>query len=524
MSSVLPESPLRTSDPRITRIAWTLIAAFFVFMVWFGIKYHPIEEVNSGEWDDYVGQADVIRQGHLPADPYRPLLYPITAAGLGACLGDTFAGARLASSLFAAVFVLSAFLIGRRMYSPAVGLFAAGAMMLNHNVIRFGVHATTDMMFAGLAGMTVYATLRNADDPEGTSVVPVSLGLALAYFTRYTAIALLPCVLVAILCSDRAAPPRRVVRRLLAFVLWTFVFLTPHFVLTYMVFGNPFHNENWRNLAFKLYGNWDWTYLSHNPFHGTFSVIAHDPARFVTATIREVMKFGYRTLIHLGGYSVAGWLFTACTLAGLYSALRAINRQRLVLLTFLAGYVLTICAFFYTSPRFMLPVLPACYVLGGAWMMSTAFPGSFTIKKWRVGHAAPVLAAFLLIDASATAREMPVFVASHPTEELRAVQQLEHQYGTNITVLGTAPYFQRHLSCTYLVLKSPAPGDMDFYARLSELAKNADFVVIGRLTARGFPAGLVDGTAPPPFLDAVEIDDHVSIYRMHKTEDSRRVP
>ena len=87
------------------RAIWILLGVFFAFMLAFGAKYHPIEDVNSAEWDGYVSKADAIRQGTLPHDAFHPLLYPILVAGAGELLDDTFVGARLISSLFAVLFV-----------------------------------------------------------------------------------------------------------------------------------------------------------------------------------------------------------------------------------------------------------------------------------------------------------------------------------------------------------------------------------------------------------------------------------
>jgi len=519
MPSAFPENSSRVSDIAVTRTAWALIAAFFAFMVWFGATYHPIEEVNSGEWDNYVAQVDEIRHGQLPDDPYRPRLYPLTAAAFAQLFGDSFVGARFTSSLFAVIFVLSAFLVGRRVYSSRAGLFAAAAMMLNHNVLRYGVHTTTDMMFAGLAGMTVFFAVRAVRDTRTTSMIPLALGFALAYFTRYTAVALLPCVVVAVFGPGGERSWSRTALRALVFALGATVFLLPHFILTYQTYGSPLYNENWRNLAFKLYGNWDWQYLNQNPFDGMWSVIAHEPLRFISATARETVKFGYVTMMALGGYAVAGGLFTASALAGVYHAATAADRQRVVLLAFLAGYVLTICAFFYTTPRFMLPVIPVCYVLAAAWLLNAAFPGTLTIRGRAWPRSVPVVAVFLLIGLAATLREMPFFIASHPIEELHALERLEQKYGHEITVLGTGPCFERHLAFRYRVLKilEQTGNDEDFYAQMSLPAKDADFVVIGRLTARGCPPGLVNATSAPPFLDLIEANPSVAVYRVRKT-------
>jgi hypothetical protein len=497
---------------------WIFVAAYFVCMVAFGAVFHPIEEVDSAEWDNYVAKVDRIRDGHIPHDSYRPLLYSIVSAGVASVVGDSFAGARITSSFFAALFVLAAFLIGRACFSSRVGWFAALATALNHHVIRHGVHATTDMMFAGLAALSVAGAMRAAMAPGLRAMVAPAVFCALAYFTRYTAVALLPVLAVPILVHP-ARSRRSVLQRAATAAGIVLLVLLPHFVLTWKAFGTPFFNENWKNLAFKLHANWEWTRFHATPYHGVVAVIASAPLRFLELWGRELVKFVLRTLLDIGGYALAGVLFAVTSLAGVYRSRRAANVAVRINLLFVAAYVLLVTAFFYTSPRFMLPILPMCYVFAGHFLL-TALPGrAWDGRRVRIARGAFLAGLFLLVLTAAGVRELPAFVAAHPIAERDALVALEGEFGAGIRVLGTSPYMGRHVHFDYRPLgaagaRALAPSAKE--AECAALLDGVDFVVVGRLTGRGFAPELLAGQSPHEALEVFVRNDDVVVYRVHR--------
>ena len=97
-----------------------LAAAIALAILVFGVVFHPVEAIETAEADQYVRVAEQFTQGRIPKDPYRPLLYPLTAAGLSYITGDTFSAARLVSSLAAAAFLVFTALLARRLLSRSL--------------------------------------------------------------------------------------------------------------------------------------------------------------------------------------------------------------------------------------------------------------------------------------------------------------------------------------------------------------------------------------------------------------------
>lgn len=105
--------------------------------------------------------------------------------------GDAEAWVRLSATLFQAGATLTVFLIGRRLYSPAVGFAAAALYALMPGIQLSALVAATDaplLFFLGLS-ILAYVTLQDAAR-RGKSWLAAGLGaaLGLAFLSKYAAI------------------------------------------------------------------------------------------------------------------------------------------------------------------------------------------------------------------------------------------------------------------------------------------------------------------------------------------------
>ena len=473
--------------------AGLLIAGFVLFLLFFGARFHTIEIPDSAENDGYVVQADEIRAGSIPRDPYHPLLYQVLSAGAGALLDDSFAGARTVSSLMAGLFLLMTYLVGRAYFGAVVALFSVVALALNYNVITMGMDATTDMCFSALATAVLFFSLRAIEKPGPASAVLPAFTFSLAYFTRYSAVFLVPAVVVALLAPSAKAGVWGKGVRLAVFAAAAALFLAPHFVLTDKVFGSPWYSENWKNLAFKLHGGGDWSYFRRMPYDGLVSVVAGAPLKLV-----------------------------ASALCGAFAACFAIDRKRLVMLSFLFFYVLLGCIAFLSGSRFMIPILPLCCLFGGKFLLAGPFAGSFRIGAWRIHRAAPVVAVFFAALLLSTVTHVRLYVRAQPLSELAAARVIEREYGPDVTVLGTFPFMQRYVKYRYFKMDDAVGGDARdgraYLRRVRSIVeeKDADFVIIGEASLKGRPAELLNTGEAAPFLRLLMRGDGVVVYRVVK--------
>ncbi len=493
-----------------------LLIIYCIFLIIFGIRYHVMELPGTAEFDGYTLKADEIRSGSLPHDLYRPLLYPVLTAAVGEAVNDTFAGGRLVSSMFACLFVLFAWRIGRLVFGEPAASITALLLILNFHVMTFGLSVSTDMTFTALVSGVLLISLMIVKRPGAGLTVLAGFLFAAAFFSRYSAVFILPVPVVAILISDGDRSRRDKLLLSAVFIAASILFLVPHFVLNTKVFGSPLYNENWKNVAFKLYGDKDWSYFSRIQFGSLSDVIREDPARWLRSSLKEFARFFSSTLYFMGGKGAAGFLFLAMGTLGIAAMILRIDRKRFIVLLFIillaAGGSMT----FFSGVRFMLPVMGLYYMAIAGFLK-------------RSGHVAVLSASLVAVLAILTiyssVRHIDMYIDAHPVEELEASRLLESEYGTGIVVLGTFPYMQRYLTCGYSELKDSDGKEMSdistYFDSMDKqiVERGAQFVIVGRASLSRRPAGLLMGTDFPDFLSLVSIDEYVTVYRVtDKTE------
>lgn len=498
--------------------------ALFAALALFGARYHWVEEAGTAERDGYVAQAEEILAGRLPRDPYRPLLYPLATAALARAGGlDPFTAARLLANLAAAALALLAFAFGRRLLGvkafapgsnqwpgvpsvarparwtsgpPGAGLWAFALTAVNPNLWRIGQHVTTDMPFAALAGAALLAGLAYLERPAARTAALAGLAWGLAAFTRSNAVFLLPALAAAWLLAPRAG------RRLAHLAAGAAAALPPlaaHWALRAAAFGDPFHDENWKNLAWKLYGYPDWSYLERVPFAGLLDVVRADPGAVVRGGLAELARFAVEGLPQLFGT----WAHVALLVVGAALAVRFRRRAAGWLLGSAALFLAATAFSFFTWGRLLLVLLPignavACAVW--LWRAETERRGF----RYLIPAAAAVLVALLAVKTFAY--RLPAFVANHPYIEVATLRRLDAVLPPGQPVAGTSPFLGRYLRRPYVALPDAFGRETAepvlYLARLRRLlaASGARHVVAGELDLRDRPRALLGPAPPAPWL------------------------
>jgi len=485
------------------KAAYATSLLFVLFLFLFGWKLHPIELFKTAECDFYVQKAEKIRAGEIPMERYHPFLYIILSASFGEILNDTFLGAKLISSIFAGIFVLFTYFLGKICFDEKIGFFALIAMVLTPRVIINGVLATSDMTFSAFAIIVLFFSVKVSIDPKPKNIIFLAFFFALAYFTRYAAVSLL-VVIVFVCLSSRSGKESAV--NLGIFSVCAVIFLLPHFFINIHLFGNPLYNCNWKNLAFKLYGKGERSYFLRTPFDGLISVISYSPSNFLVSMVREFKKFFFVEMEKLIVFrpSVFGKVLVVSSLAGICNVKLFLRGKKIVLVLFFFVYIIMVSAFFFTRiSRIMLPVIPLSYIFAGSFIAFLSnylslrvaeLKRHFSIRSsWMsmiTMNLRIIFSAFFILTLFwASVKTAPsFFIGNHPVEELKAALRLQNKYGTNITILGVYPFFQRHLKCKYLYISSrllrygDRMGKERFFKRLKRFIsrKKVDFLIIGK--------------------------------------------
>jgi 4-amino-4-deoxy-L-arabinose transferase-like glycosyltransferase len=525
------------------------VAALLLFAVLavFGARVHWVEEAGSAERDGYVAQAETLLGGELPRDPFRPALYPLATAAVAAAGVPAFTAARLLSNLAAAALAWLAWWTGRRLAGPPAGWLAFALTAVNPNLWTLGQHVTTDMPFAVLAAAALAAGLLYLETPGWRPALLAGAALGLATFTRANGLFLVPPLLAAWWLAPRgtvAAAGRRVAHLAAAAGIALLV-LVPHFALRAAAFGDPFHDENWKNLAFKLYGFPDWSYLERVPFAGPGELLAADPGRVVAGFAAELWRFlaggGAAQLFGTGLHVLVLTIGAAAAVA----AGGAVRRRALWLLFAGAVLLAAVAATFFTWGRLLLVLLPLGNALAaaawgrevrgalaarggrvaaalrqgaaGAARLAAAFGGGRVRREggggvfggpraWAVAAAAFLV---LLLAAKTFLFRLPAFAERHPYATVEVLRGLAAASPPGTVLAGTSPFLGRYLDRPYLYVPDafgPEVADPDrYYAELRRVltAGGADYLVAGRVDLRDRPASLLGEAPPVPWLVTV---------------------
>jgi len=493
------------------------LAALLLFaaLAIFGARVHWVEEAGTAERDGYVAQAEQILRGELPQDAFRPLLYPLLVAGVAKLGVPPFAAARLLSNLSAAVLAWLAWAFGRRLGGTAAGFWAFALAAVNPNLWIIGQHASTDMLFAALAAAALYAGFVYLESPSLRAAVASGAFLGLAAFTRSNAMFLLPPLLAACLMGGGSPSPGwrggdgrggQGVRSLAALLATALLALIPHWALRQAVFGSPFHDENWKNLAWKLHGYPDWSYLDRVPYTSALEVIREDPLAVARGGVSELVRFFFE-----GGVSqlFGTWVHVLLLAVGIVVGLRR-RPVATVWLLFAGSLFLTAIAFaFFTWGRLLLLLLPiGCGLSFVPWRTPS-----------RVLHAA-ALALVALLAVKTFAFRLPAFIERHPYREIAVLERLDASLPPGAALAGTSPFLGRYLGRTYVDLPDafgPEIADpSQWYRKIVPLLRRARvaYIVAGPVDLRDRPPSLLGDRPAVLWLAPAGKEGGVTVWRV----------
>lgn len=513
-------SPSSNLLRRADRLALWLCIAATAALVLLAVGIHPFEIPNF-ENDRYHLAAEQLLAGQWPRDPYRPMLYVALVAGFGSLLGDCFLAGKVVSAVASGLTILVVYRLGRRIYGRSTGLVAALLLAVSPAFLQYGIVVGTDSLFVLLLVTCLLATVRAAQEPGTNWAVAAGLSFAAAWSTRYTAIAILPVVLLGVAMG--AAPGRRW-RRAAGCGLVILLGLAPHMVVTSLQFGTLLHDENWRNLALRHFAPaLDFQYLHNNPFDGLWSVLQHDPAtilRHAREELEGASNYGVQSML-TGGRLPLLTGSIAMALIG-FAALLSWQRHPRAVAVLVIGtvsYLLLVCLTFFTWERMLLPMLPMLLVLL-AWSLLRLLPGatvqtvSSRLPQWlRILGPALVMVSF----GVASCGRLAAFARSHPAPMIDFARSLVAGHEAPPALLSNYPFLGRHVACRHQCIGEGMPPAAAFGAIAGAVATGSfDYLILYKANASDASWSTSTTNAPPAGLEAVRVDANLCAYRIVK--------
>ncbi len=241
---------------------------------------------------------------------FYPFGYPLALRTVAHLIGDYARAGQLLSWVAGTAGLVVLYRLMSRL-SAAAGLLALVICATNPTYIRFSTTGGTDVPAAALMLAATWLLVRESrPSVRGMAVAGAVLGLA--YMTRYTALTILPAMLLWPWLES--GPSWRRQRLGLCAALGGGFLLTaaPQLVMSWLVRGNPLFNQQVQNIHFGMYGNQNWglNIAASGRVTSLGALVADDPMRFVHHWYGTFQSLFRLELLQfpVGLVAVAGWL------------------------------------------------------------------------------------------------------------------------------------------------------------------------------------------------------------------------
>lgn len=174
---------------------------------------------------------------------YREPLFPFVTKISLRLLHDQDVAVSFASALFSVLAVFATYLLGSYAFSRGVGLGAALAMAIEHDVISWGVSGWRDDAFMCSVGMCAYAMVRHVRVPSRGSAILLGVCAGIACLIRVTALSFLLPGFVCLLVMTRHPWKERLMGIGLVILVMTIV-AGPFLFNCWRAYGDPLYAIN----------------------------------------------------------------------------------------------------------------------------------------------------------------------------------------------------------------------------------------------------------------------------------------
>ena len=376
----LPSEAARRIFSRVVLALAAVLAAALLAMV-FGAHKVGDYMTETDFYGSYAEGARLIQRGQLVPARYGVVgpVYELTLALVGFVVRDLFLAAQLISVAATVATLLLWHALIRRFADARVAFAAALFLAANGFFFRYGYSATTDALALALQALALHRLLAR-DAPRARDLAFAGAFAALAFLTRYSAVALLASGIACIAFGAVLVPDRR--RAALLFAAG-FLALVGPWVAYSLAHGAGFSGQLHHNIAYEVFARakgitWDDYQRTMQPqFKSLWDVIARDPG-----AVFSRMAFNAFDHLRLDARLLLGWPVAITAALGILIGARAGRLGRMWPLWLAAALAFLALVPAFHSERYSLAVLPAYAALAG--LAAGAFPFAFPL---RIGSA-----------------------------------------------------------------------------------------------------------------------------------------
>lgn len=497
----LPEDP-PVEGPVPARAALAITAALAATLVAIAIAGHRVGDYFT-ETDFYGGYgpgARLVAAG--AADPARygvtgPLFDGLLAA-VGFVTRDLFVAGEVIAIASVAVALAAWFALLRARAGGATAAWSVAFLAANATLVRYGYSATTDAPALALQAVALWCALgarwRGAAFAAGACA-------ALAAITRYTAIALLPALLVAAVLAPRGTRVRRALGLLAGFA----VIAAP--VLAWFVRAGHFPGEAlFHDVAYEAYALGSGRTLADYQaglqpgLHSLAQALAHDPAALVRRELANTLGH-----VRADARDLLGWPVAALCAVGAVAIALERGRRRWVTLAIAAVALYLALVPAASSARYSLALAPFYLALAGAAAGSARLARLARVGPVALVHVLALAALALALRENVRAQRDTL--ALLPVEVRGAAAALRREAGDGARVTALKP----HVAWYANAVPVPFPNVATLDALAAECQRSgARWIYYSWIEAANRPAlwYLLDPQARVPGLRVVATTAH----------------
>ena len=341
-----------------------ILAAFYLIVVAIvSFLFHKVGDfgIETDFFWGYVPSAKNFLSGHIVIDGFRGPLYPMALGVVGFLLGDFFKAGILIVVISASFVVYFTFEVLKKIFAPQISFFVTLLLAVNPVFIQYSYSAGTDMFFNALVAATLFFFFKDKEFNYKNLILAALFG-GLSYLTRYNGIFLISFVFVILFINYWKISWGSRVKSSLLFVLVFIVTFSPWGFYCLSEKGSFFYNENYKNIAFEVYGkgnmSWDdfWFKESKN-ITSMSQVVFKDTGKFLSTVVNNVGDHFINDMEKLLGWQLGVFVILGLILLILSNPFKSIKTRATayyLVNIFFFGLLLIV---FY-SERFSLFLIP----------------------------------------------------------------------------------------------------------------------------------------------------------------------
>lgn len=266
--------------PWIIATVYTLYMAVLIFSYhrtgWFGVE--------TDFYAELAVQAKKILAGSFSPVNYGPKgpAYSLILAGAYIIIRDFFTAGIIINLLSAFAFIISSYFLIEKVFNRLTSTVFIFILIFNYSFQNYTFQVGSDMPFMAFCALSMLFLFKYVT--KTGLIISAVFGLA-AFLTRYNGVFLIAGSMLYLLLDNESFKTRAIKS-----LIWLGVFFAaglPWFIPNWIVWGSPFHNDNYYNVVMEFYGlaksgfsYESWMENVPKEFRGIKDIVMYDPVFF----------------------------------------------------------------------------------------------------------------------------------------------------------------------------------------------------------------------------------------------------